>query len=334
MNWLLIGASTVASQYVISAIRAQRGGEAIRLVSGSARRAKTYAAGHGIASSGTDLAEALADPEVEAVYISSTNEKHFDQAMAAIAAGRHVLCEKPLAMTLGDARTMVEAAEAVGVVFATNHHLRCSGSHRAMRALITAGRIGKVLSLRIFHAVHLPENLQGWRINDASAGGGVIPDITVHDVDVTRFLLGEDPVSVVAQMVASGMGQGVEDSAMSVWAMPSGAMVMSHESFTHPYAGSGLEVHGTEGSIFANGVMTQQPVGEIELVTADGREAVSYPDHDLYTQGLADFYAAVKGEGRPAASGWDGVKSLAVAMAVREAAQTGVRQIVDYGDGS
>jgi 1,5-anhydro-D-fructose reductase (1,5-anhydro-D-mannitol-forming) len=331
MKWALIGASTIAAQYMIGAVRAQNGGEIVRVVSGTATRGADYAREHGIPKSGTDLAEALADPAVEAVYISTTNEKHLSQALAAIAAGKHVLCEKPLAMSLADATAMVVAAEKAGVAFATNHHLRCSGSHRTVRDLIASGRIGKVLSLRIFHAVHLPENLQGWRINSAEAGGGVIPDITVHDADVTRFLLGEDPVTVVAQMIASGMGQGVEDSAMSVWSMPSGAMVMSHESFTHPFAGSGFEVHGTEGSIFARGVMTQKPVGEIELVTKAGRENVSYPAHDLYAQGVSEFVAATQGKGQPAATGWDGVKSLAVALTVREAAATGKRLTVNYG---
>lgn len=327
MRWGLVGASTIADQHMIGAIRAS-GGDVAAVVSSTLPRARELAGKHGIAASGTDLALILDDPGIGAVYISSTNEKHHAQALAAIAAGKHVLCEKPLAMTLAEAVDMVAAAKAAGVVFATNHHLRCSGSHRAIRDLIRAGRIGRVLSLRIFHAVHLPAQLQGWRINDAGAGGGVIPDITVHDADVARFLLGEDPETLVGQMTSSGMGQGVEDSAMSVWTMPSGAMVMSHESFTHPFAGSGLEVHGTEGSIFARGVMTQLPVGEIDLVTAKGREAVAYSPHNLYVQGVTDFLAATEGKGTPAASGEDGVASLAVALAVREAARTGQSQRV------
>ena len=330
MRWGLIGASTIAEQHMIGAIRAT-GGEVAAVVSTSQARARDYAAKHGIPAAGDRLSLVLEDASTGAVYISSTNEKHCEQALAAIAAGKHVLCEKPLAMTVAEAAQMVRAAETAGVVFATNHHLRCSGSHRAVRDLIASGRIGRVLSLRLFHAVYLPPHLQGWRINDPLAGGGVIPDITVHDADVARFLLGEDPVSVVAQMGASGMGQGVEDSAMSVWTMPSGAMVQSHESFTHPYAGSGLEVHGDRGSIFARGVMTQLPVGEVELVTEAGREAVPFPAHNLYVQGVSDFLAAVAGRGQPAATGWDGVASLAVALAVREAARTGVRQAVDYG---
>lgn len=330
MRWGLIGASTIAEQHMIGAIRAT-GGEVAAVVSTSEARARDYARAHGIPAFGADLSLILDDPAIGAVYISSTNEKHHAQALAAIAAGKHVLCEKPLAMTLAEATEMVQAAEAAGVTFATNHHLRCSGSHRTIRDLIAQGRIGRVLSLRLFHAVHLPGNLQGWRINDAKAGGGVIPDITVHDADVARFLLGEDPLTVVAQMTASGMGQGVEDSAMSIWIMPSGAMVFSHESFTHPFAGSGLEVHGTEGSIFARGVMTQRPVGEVELVTAAGREAAPYPAHNLYVQAVQDFLAATEGKGQPAASGRDGIASLAVALAVRTAAQTGERQTVSYG---
>ena len=327
MRWGLIGASTIASQHMIGALRAA-GGDVAWVVSTSAARAEDYAAAHGIPAFGADLGPMLADRGIGAVYISSTNEKHCAQALAAIAAGKHVLCEKPLAMTVPEAAEMVRAARAAGVTFATNHHLRCSGSHRAIRDLIARGRIGRVLSLRLFHAVHLPPHLQGWRIDNPDAGGGVIPDITVHDADVARFLLGDTPVSVVAQMGTSGMGQGVEDSAMSVWTMPSGAMVMSHESFTHPFAGSGLEVHGTEGSIFARGVMTQQPVGEIELVTAKGREPVPYSPHDLYVQAVTDFLAATEGKGQPAARGEDGIASLAVALAVREAARTGQSQPV------
>ncbi len=331
MRWALIGASTIAHQYMIGAIRAERG-EIMRVISATPERAGQFAADHRIEQSGSDLGEALADPQVEAVYISTTNEKHLPQALAAVQAGKHVLCEKPLALTLDDAVAMVRAAKKSGLVFATNHHLRCSGSHRAVRGLIKSGRIGRVLSLRLHHAVYLPPHLQGWRINSPGAGGGVIPDITVHDADVACFLLGEDPATVVAQMASSGLGEGVEDSAMSVWSMPSGAMVMSHESFTHPFASSGLEVHGTEGSIFARDVMTQNPIGSIELVTASGRETIAFDTHDLYQEGVRRFHAAVAGDGDPAATGADGVKSLAVALAVRDAAARGVRVAVDYGD--
>jgi 1,5-anhydro-D-fructose reductase (1,5-anhydro-D-mannitol-forming) len=331
MRWGLVGASTIASEHVIRAIRAQDGHEVKAVLSSDRVRGAEYAARHAIPASTTDLHALLADAAIDAVYISTTNERHHPQAMAAIAAGKHVLCEKPLAMTLAEAVEMVRAAQARGVTLATNHHLRNAGSHLAIRELIAAGRLGRILSVRVFHAVHLPPHLQGWRINDAAAGGGVILDIVVHDADTVRFHLDEDPAEVVARSAVSGLGQGVEDSVMSVWSMPSGVMVQTHESFTHPFAGTGIEVHGSEGSIIARGVMTQRPVGEVTLVDRQGHHPVPFGAHDLYARSLALFADAVKGKGRPSADGVDGVKSLAVALAVREAAQQGRAVRVDYG---
>ena len=331
MRWGLIGASTIAAQHVIGAIRQQAGGSVVRVVSSSAERGQAYARDQGIPLSGTSVEDCLRDPDVQAVYISTTNEKHFDQALAAIAAGKHVLCEKPLALELNQAVQMVRTADQAGVVFATNHHLRCSGSHRTMKRLIDAGKIGNILSLRIFHAVALPENLQGWRINDKAAGGGVVLDIVVHDADVTRFLTGEDPAKVMAMTAASGLGLGVEDSSMVLLSLPSGAMVSTHESFTHPFANTGVEIHGTQGSLISRSTMSQRPMGEIELVTAEGRATIDFPDTNLYATGLSDFYSAVAGQGRPAADGIDGAKSLAVALAALASAETGKAQAVDYG---
>lgn len=333
MEWGLIGASTIASQFMIDAIRSQEGHVVKSVLSSSAERGQAFSARHKIPDSTTDLAELLADIKISAVYISTTNEKHKDQALAAIAAGKHVICEKPLAMNVKDAISMVAAAREAGVVFATNHHLRNAGSHLKIKELIQNGTIGSVQSVRIFHAVHLPENLQGWRIDNPAAGGGVIADIVVHDADTVRFYLEEDPSSVVAIEQSGSMGQGVEDSVMSVWTMPSGVMVQTHESFTHKYAGTGIEVHGSKGSIVARNVMSQQPVGEIFLKTDAGTQSITFSNHNLYVRSVGLFVEAIAKTGEPSATGIDGVKSLAVAAAVKEAATTGRAVSVDYGGG-
>lgn len=330
-GWGLIGASTIASQFMINAIRAQEGHDVVSVFSTSAERGEKYAADHGIAQSTTSLGDLLSNPDVAVVYISTTNELHKEQALAAISAGKHVVCEKPLAMNLADAEEMIAAAKTAGVAFATNHHLRNAGTHQAIKHLIDADRIGQLLSIRIFHAVYLPQNLQGWRINNAGAGGGVILDIVVHDADTVRFHTGEDPEVVTAMATASGMSAGVEDSCMTVWRMPSGVMVQAHESFTHKFPGTGIEFHGTEGTIRASDVMTQRPIGRVEVQTEAGVEEVSYSDHDLYTFSMAQFVAAMSGDGRPSADGTDGIKSLAVALAVKEAADTGRAVTVKYG---
>ncbi|MEO7222604.1 MAG: Gfo/Idh/MocA family oxidoreductase, partial [Devosia sp.] len=184
-RWGLIGASNIAREWVIGAIRAT-GGEVVSVMSSNADRARDYAASNGIAKAVTNINDLLGNTDVEAVYISTTNELHCDQTLAAARAGKHVLCEKPLALSLRDAQAMVKACRDAGIVMGTNHHLRNAGTHRAMRDAIAAGRIGKPLSARVFHAVFLPPFLQGWRIDRPDAGGGVILDITVHDADTLR----------------------------------------------------------------------------------------------------------------------------------------------------
>lgn len=323
VKWGLIGASTIARQFMISAIRAQQNSEIAAVMSSNPERATSYAKENGIPLAVSTLDELLGS-NIDAVYISTTNELHLEQALAAIKAGKHVLCEKPLVLTSADARRMVAAAKAAGIVLGTNHHLRNAGSHRAMREAIAAGRIGKPIAARVFHSVYLPENLQGWRITRPEAGGGVVLDITVHDADTLRFVLGDDPLEVSAFTQTAGMaGSGLEDGAMCIWRFRSGVIAQSHEGFTTKFAGTGFEVHGSEGSLIAKDVMTQKPIGSVLLRTAKGEEELSFDREDLYTRSLRQFHAAIRGEGQPSASGEDGIWSLTSAEAALQSAKSG-----------
>lgn len=321
-RWGLIGASTIAHEWMIDAIRAT-GGEVVSVMSSNAERGAKYAADHGIGKSVTSLDALVGDAGVDAVYISTTNELHVSQALAAARAGKHILCEKPLALTLSDAHAMVKAARDAGVVMGTNHHLRNAASHRAMRDAIASGRIGKPLSARVFHAVYLPPHLQGWRVDRPDAGGGVILDITVHDADTLRFVLGDDPTEAIAMGQRGGMGrQGLEDAVMGVLRFKSGLIAQFHDGFTTKHAETGFEVHGTEGSLIARNVMTQRPVGTVTLRNADGDEMLPLDQKNLYETSLAKFHAAIGGNGTPSATGEDGIWSLATGLAVAEAAKS------------
>jgi 1,5-anhydro-D-fructose reductase (1,5-anhydro-D-mannitol-forming) len=331
VRWGLIGASTIARQFMIGAIRAEGEGEVAAVMSSSPERATAYAAEHGIPAAFSTL-DGLLGADIDAVYISTTNELHLQQALAAAKAGKHVLCEKPLALNSADARRIVAACSAAGVVMGTNHHLRNAGSHRAMREAIAAGRIGKPIAARVFHAVYLPENLQGWRISKPGAGGGVVLDITVHDADTLRFVLGDDPVEISAFTQSAGMAaDGLEDGAMCIWRFRSGAIAQSHEGFTTMFAGTGFEVHGTRGSLFARDVMTQKPIGSVTLRDAGGDHELSFDRDDLYARSLRAFHAAIRGEGQPSATGEDGVWSLACAEAALESARSGRAVKVETG---
>ncbi|HSV61029.1 MAG TPA: Gfo/Idh/MocA family oxidoreductase [Variovorax sp.] len=321
-GWGLIGASTIAREWMIDAIRAQPGHEIVSVLSSNAQRGAQFAKAHGIASSTTSLEALLADPAIDAVYISSTNELHAPQAIAAARAGKHVLCEKPLAMSLADAQAILQARREAGVLLGTNHHLRNAAAHQAMRQLLREGAIGQPLFARVFHAVQLPTHLQGWRVNAAAAGGGVVLDITVHDADTLRFLLDAEPLEAVAMTQGGGP---VEEGVMAVLRFDNGVLAQLHDAFNVPHAGTGIEIHGSAGSIIGRDVMTQRPVGEVWLRTAQGERQIALAPHNLYAHAMQHFAAALRGEGAPAASGEDGLRSLAAALAVLEASRSGRR---------
>ena len=332
-SWGIIGASTIARQYMINAINSQLDSRIVAILSRSEQRARTLADEFDVPRTYVDLDAFLGDGDLDVVYVSSTNERHKAETISAAQAGKHVLCEKPLALNLADAQAMIRACEKANVVMGTNHHLRNAATHQQLRKMVRTGAIGKPLAARVFHAVSLPKNLQTWRINNPGAGGGVILDITVHDTDTLRFILGEEVCEVTAVQAAQGMGTGgVEDTVMGIMQFESGLLAQFHDGFTIGHAGTGLEIHGTNGSLVAEDVMTQRPVGRIYLRKDDERFEFTPPhQEDLYKRAVRQFNRAVDGDGTPSATADDGLRSLAVALAVLEAARTGMRTKVQYG---
>jgi 1,5-anhydro-D-fructose reductase (1,5-anhydro-D-mannitol-forming) len=322
VRWGLVGASDIAATRVVPAMRAV--GHAVTGVcSGSADRAAGYAREHEIPLATDDL-DRLLGADVDAVYISSRNGEHAAQAQAAAAAGKHVLCEKPLATTLADAQKTVDACAAAGVVLAVNHHLPGAGTHRRVRELVAAGAIGRPLGAAIRHAVLLPERLRGWRLSD-EPGAGVILDITVHDASVLNPLFGVPALEVTALAVRQGeWDAGSEDAAMVGIRYAGEVLAQTHDSFTSAYTPTRLEVHGDAGSIVAHGVMTQDAVGQIFVTDSAGEREIEVTDRrDLYEIALTAFADAVRGSGCPTVTGAEGLAAYAVAEAALESSRSG-----------
>ncbi|MEX8495133.1 Gfo/Idh/MocA family protein, partial [Sphaerotilus sp.] len=244
--------------------------------------------------------------------------------------GCHVLCEKPLAMSLADAAQMIDRAQAADRVLATNHHLRASALHGQVRRMIEAGTIGRVHGVQVSHAVYLPPHLQGWRLDAPGAGGGVVLDILVHDADLLRFLLQAEPRRITTVTRQQGLGQGrVEDSAMSLIEFDGGVLAQTHESFVAQHAATRLHVLGTEGTLYAEGSLTQAGSGRLWLRDSAGEREIPVPTVDLYEVGCDAFVRACAGQGAPLATGVDGERSMAVALAGLASGASGQSQQID-----
>ena len=331
LRWALVGASTVAGAYMASALSSAAGSELTGIASGDLDRASRFAAEHNLSRAYRSLEDVWADPEVDAVYISSINTLHAPQTIAAAEAGKHVLCEKPLATTVSDAAAMINACQVAGVLLGVNHNLRCAPANMTARRLIADGRLGSVLSARVLHAQALPPALRRWRTRDPSAGGGAALDITVHDADLLRYLLADEVTEVTALLAARASDTvGVEDTVAGVMRFSRGALASFHDSLVVPWSHTSLSIHGEDGALYIEDAMADDPIARLTLTDSRGSHEIS----TSATQGLYDgvveaFTAAARGLGQLAATGEDGLRAVEIATAAMQAATLG--QTVSIG---
>ncbi len=315
----------MARNRMVPAMRSLEDCEVVAVSSRSAARAVEFAKANHVPNAYGSLEELLANDAVEAVYVGSSNELHCEQVIAAARAGKHVLCEKPLAMTLDQAFAMHGACELAGVVFGTNHYHRLKPSHTAIRNLIQDGVIGDPLLAQVTFGIQLAPEQRTWRLDSEELGGGVIRDLTVHEADIARSLFTSEVVEVLA--VADRRGErkaGLDDSVAGVLRMRSGALVSFLDSFVVPNPVHDISVLGTTGSIIAQGVMRSDSDGTVTLRREGSDEVVGLPPwENPFRISITAFNRAVRGSGEPAVSGVDGIKSLAVALAVLNSSQTG-----------
>jgi 1,5-anhydro-D-fructose reductase (1,5-anhydro-D-mannitol-forming) len=309
------------------ALAAAGGGELVAIVSTSSERASDFAARHDVQHCYGRVEDLLEHRDVfDAAYVSTANDSHCLLAAAVADAGRHVLCEKPLTVTVAEADELVGHCARVGVVLGVNHHLRAVNAHRLVRQLIEDGAIGAPRMVQVTHTFDLSDAEQRWR-GRRKQGGGVVLDATTHDVDLVRFLLGSEISCVSALAVELEVTGGEVEDGVTGWMLTdAGVRVSFTDAFQQSPARSELVVHGTAGALQLIGAMDQ--VGQRTLlrrVRNGATSPIDVAEDNPYTVTLEAFHAAVRGEGQPLASGADGAAALHVADAViRSAAAAGV----------
>ena len=304
LRWGIAGCGWVARDYVAPAIAASPNGHLAALYDVSTASLARAAGLFPDALATTDLAEFLGS--VDAVYVATPNHAHRPLVEAAAAAGHAVLCEKPMATTMADARAMVAACERAGVTYATAFDQRFHPAHMHMVSLLQQGALGTVIAIRIAYCCWVGPNFQGdnWRIDPARAGGGALIDLAPHGLDLSSFLLGEPLVEVAALGQSRVHSYGVEDGAMLLARSATGVLVQLHVAYNCPETlpRRRLEVLGTAGQLVATDTMGQTPGGTVTLTPASTGVAqqVAIPggDRSPFANQVAMFATCVLA-GRP-----------------------------------
>jgi 1,5-anhydro-D-fructose reductase (1,5-anhydro-D-mannitol-forming) len=285
LNWIVIGIGDIATRRVIPAIQAEPRSCLYGLVTRDPAKAAAYDA-----RAWTSLDEALSDPAANAVYVATPVFLHAPQTIQSLRAGKHVLCEKPMAMNEAEARSMVRAAEESGRTLGVAYYRRTYPKLQRAKQLLAAGAIGKPVFAELTSHGWFDERegSRSWLIDPAKAGGGPLYDIASHRIDVLNFLFGQ-PQRVSAQLSNAVHHYPVEDNATVMIDYAGGVRGIVDVRWHSKVKRDECRIRGTEGE------MDLTPLNGPELVYPGGSESIP-PHANLHYPMIANFVDAVLGE--------------------------------------
>src|SRR5215472_8219573 len=291
LNWLVIGIGDITTRRVIPGIQAESRSQLYGIVT----RDPAKAAQFGVRV-WPNLDEALADSAIHAVYVATPVFLHAPQTIQSLRAGKHVLCEKPMAMNEAEARTMVRAAEETGKTFGVAYYRRCYPKVQRTKQLIEQGAIGKpVVAELTNHMWFDGTGSRSWLVEPAKAGGGPLFDIASHRIDVLNYLFGR-PMRVNGQLSNVVHRYAVEDNATVMIEYESGVRGLVDVRWHSKVNRDECRIRGTDGEIELS------PLNGPEMAYPGGRE--SLPAHaNLHYPMVENFVNAVEGKAPLLSSG-------------------------------
>jgi predicted dehydrogenase len=272
VRWGIIGTGWIAGVFA-EALGGSRHGMLQAVASRTGDRARMFAKKHRIAKAYGSYAELLADPDIEVVYISTPHPSHCADTLAAIKAGKHVLCEKPMGITAAECRRMVAAAERAGVVLLEAFMYRVHPQTRRLQQLLADGVIGDLRCIRsafTFDLGVLPITGANVRIDPALRGGSLY-DVGGYCVNVSRMVAGEEP-STIEAVWNIDPATGVDRACAAVLGFPSGVIAHFDVGF-HSIPTNFIEVVGAKGRIHVASPWWPDRKRAVITVQLDGRKA-------------------------------------------------------------
>ena len=341
-KFAIIGAGSVVRARHLPALQAV-GGRAVSVFDPSPHAAAAAATDFGIAHVASTAEAAIASENVDAVLVASPNAFHREQVECALHFGRHVLCEKPIALSLADADGMAEAADGVDAVLQLGFHHRFSAEHLCAKRLIEGGVLGDV---RAYSGIIsepfdvIPGGLNNYRFDASQGGGFTLIDVAQHRIDQIRDLLG-DVTSVSCEMASVMESHNMDDSVVLSLRMESGALgSLSWHRFSRTFT-SPLMLYGTKATLgcsaFIAAPFQSAPVSvylEADPATLLPPELLAWtrpsrwwgdldpgwvdiwpPRRKTFEDQFLSFFAAIEGKAQPRADASDGYKALEVVQA-------------------
>jgi len=291
INWVVIGIGDITRRRVIPAIQAEPRSRLSGIVTRDPAKSEAYES-----RVFATLDQALADPQVQVVYVATPVFLHASQTIHALREGKHVLCEKPMAMNEGEARRMVDTAAETGRLFGVAYYRRFYPKIVRAKQLIEAGAIGQPVFAELTNHMWFDgSGNRGWLFDPAKSGGGPLFDIASHRIDVLNFLFGK-PLRVSGQRSNVVHHYAVEDNATVMIEYESGVRGIVDVRWHSKANRDECRIRGTEGEI------EMSPLNGPDLIYPGGHENLP-PHANLHYPLIDNFVDAVEGKAPLQSSG-------------------------------
>jgi len=325
VRWGIIGAGAIARKQTAQAIQDSENGELIAAMRTSREGAQEFADEFGVPRAYDSVAAVLADRDVDAVYVATPVYLHASHTIAAAGAGKHVLVEKPMALTTAECREMMRTCQDNDVELMVCYYQRFNARHQKVRELLQEGAIGQVTMAQARQAFLYPPGPGRWRQDPALGGGGAIMDVGVHCIDTLRFILGEVE-AVTAFVDTLAFDYPVDDTATLMLRFENGVQAVVSAAFSVARVDEAaidyLELTGTGGRIWTAPLGAKDSSGELRVTTLDSEKTVHETQRTHVALIEAFGRSILHGEPVPV-RGKDGLAAMRVVEAALESADAG-----------
>src|SRR5260370_3424670 len=313
-GWGIVSTGKHPDVKIAPAMAAADGGELVGVYSRDQHRAEAFAQKHHARVAYSQLGDLLKDSRVDGIFVASPNALHADHVVQAAEAGKHVLCEKPMATTIADAVRMLKACRRAGVARGVACHWRQHPAHTRARELVAAGTLGRIVLAQAQWAFGVrgrdgspPRTplTQWWDTPELIGGASTMMGTGVHSVDLLRFVLGAEVDEITAVTDGQTAARPLEQLACLTLRFGNGTLGQVVASRLLPDSRTDFRVYGITGLIAGHHSMREARTGRFEITSDTINETTDYPDALLpnYLAQSDDFRRPVASGGQPAASG-------------------------------
>ena len=330
IRWVLLGPGRHATRSVVPQMKRAEGVELVAVVSRDRARGEAFARDQGIPRVYTALDEALGDRQVDAIYDATPDGLHADHAIAAAKAGKHVLVEKPLAISVAACAKAISACRQHGVKLGVVFNQRHEAVHQEARRKVLEGEIGdvKLVHVQIALGMTTPRATSAgtsWRNDPRMRAGGIVVSIGDHAHDTLAFIAGQRIDEVSALTDASKNDPPDERVVGILLKLSGGAIGYAAASYATSFARRPFEIHGTKGTLVIEHSYTYltgasgDPTPTLTLVNASGSTVQRFAASECFRLEIEQFNHAIEGRGEPMTPPEEGLRALAIGDAIYSA---------------